>query len=106
VTRRGLTIARSAEHHQAPTLALAAGLSTPLDLAQRVRRASDWRVSRPIGMRSRSHVHEDSAHVLPPLRWLAEEELAYDPATRMFHRPGRLGSRGDGDRGTVRLGSL
>ena len=44
-------------------------------------------------------MHEDSAHVLPPLRWLAEEELAYDPATRMCHRPGRLGSRGDGDRG-------
>ena len=32
-------------------------------------------------------------HELPPLRWVAEEDLVYDPATRTLHRPGCLLAR-------------
>lgn len=34
--------------------------------------------------------HDDRSRggTLPPLRWVAEEDLVYDPGTRTLHRPG------------------
>ena len=35
--------------------------------------------------RAAQHKRESS---LPPLRWVAEEDLLYEPATNTLHRPG------------------
>jgi len=34
------------------------------------------------------HDHHSDGDVLAPLRWVAEEQLVYDSATRTLHRPG------------------